>query len=370
MRLLNRSILLLASVSILASCGGKSASDVGTATASTNSAPVNPDMPAKIGGPYKIGNVTYTPADVAQYDDVGYAGIYGGDVQSRNTANGEIYLPQGVSVAHKTLPLPTYVEITALDTGRTILARVNDRGPFAQDRLIDLSEGAARQLGILGQGIAGVRVRKVNPQEQERSALRNGGTASIRTDTPESLLRVLREKLGKVPHPKSVNVAASSVPVAGSPVADSGFEYEGAASTQVEASDDGFVREGATTAARPSKTVKKPGAPYSNGQSAPVKAVASTKGSDGFVREGGAKGASAKVNTPANTAHYIVQIASYASRDRADKLAKYAGASVDASADGKLFRVRYGPYDNEEQAKQVLATALNRGYRQARLFRD
>jgi rare lipoprotein A len=236
--------------------------------------------------------------------------------------------------------------------------------------LIDLSEGAARQLGILGQGITGVRVRKVNPQEQERSALRNGGTASIRTDTPESLLRVLREKLGKMPRPKSVNGVASPVPVASAPVADSGFEYEGAASAQVEASGDGFVREGAKSAPSPAKTGKKPGAPYSTGQTAPVKAVASTKGSDGFVREGGAKGASPKANTPANTAHYIVQIASYASRDRADKLAKYAGASVDASADGKLFRVRYGPYESEDQAKQVLATALNRGYRQARLFRD
>jgi rare lipoprotein A len=70
--------------------------------------------------------------------------------------------------------MPSYVEITALDTGRTILVRINDRGPMTNDRLIDLSEGAARQLGIVDKGTTGVRVRRVNPPENEKSALRAG----------------------------------------------------------------------------------------------------------------------------------------------------------------------------------------------------
>ena len=113
-------------------------------------------------------------------------------------ANGEAFIPSAFTAAHKTLPLPSYVEVTALDTGRTILVRINDRGPFANDRLIDLSAGAARQLGITGQGVTGVRVRKVNPPEQERAALRSGRSVAERIATPESLLRVLNMKLCQI----------------------------------------------------------------------------------------------------------------------------------------------------------------------------
>src|SRR3546814_5799298 len=115
-----------------------------------------------IGDPYKIGGVTYTPIDVADYDEVGYAGRYGDDLAGKPTANGEDFDPAAISAAHKTLPLPSYVEVTALDTGRTILVRVNDRGPMANDRLIDLSPAAADQLG-LKDGVTGVRVRRVHP---------------------------------------------------------------------------------------------------------------------------------------------------------------------------------------------------------------
>lgn len=92
------------------------------------------DYPQKIGNPYKVGDTTYTPEDVPSYDEVGYASWYGDELSGNKTANGEIFNPQGISAAHKTLPLPSYVEITALDTGRTILVRVNDRGPFTNDR--------------------------------------------------------------------------------------------------------------------------------------------------------------------------------------------------------------------------------------------
>src|SRR3546814_18737689 len=78
-----------------------------------------------------------------------------------------------LSAAHKTLPLPSYVEVTALDTGRTVLVRVNDRGPMATDRLIDLSPAAADQLG-LKDGVTGVRVRRVHPPRAERLQLRAG----------------------------------------------------------------------------------------------------------------------------------------------------------------------------------------------------
>src|SRR3546814_10196370 len=86
------------------------------------------------------------------------------------TANGEKFRPDGITAAHKTLPLPSYVEVTSLQTGRTILVRVNDRGPFARGRIIDLSKGAAEQLGIRAAGTAPVRVRVVDPRSEEHTS--------------------------------------------------------------------------------------------------------------------------------------------------------------------------------------------------------
>lgn len=153
------------------------------------------DYPVKIGQPYQVRGIIYTPADVPNLDEVGYASWYGEDHEGKPTANGESFRPNAISAAHKTLPLPSYVEVTSLDTGRTILLRVNDRGPFVQDRIIDLSSGAAQQLGIRRNGVAPVRVRRVNPPEQERAVLRAGGQAAERLETPQSLLAVLRQRL-------------------------------------------------------------------------------------------------------------------------------------------------------------------------------
>ena len=153
------------------------------------------DEPVTIGAPYTVAGVTYTPEDAPNYDAVGYAGWYGEELQGNKTANGEPFMPMAITAAHKTLPLPTYVEVTALDTGKTILVRINDRGPFANDRLIDLSRGAAEQLGIIGDGAAPVRVRRVNPPEQDRALLRAQHRAAERLETPAALLAPLRAKL-------------------------------------------------------------------------------------------------------------------------------------------------------------------------------
>ncbi|HEY9092687.1 septal ring lytic transglycosylase RlpA family protein [Parasphingorhabdus sp.] len=156
------------------------------------------DYPVKIGKPYKVRGKTYTPKNVARYDELGYTAWYGKEYAGNSTANGERFNPNGISAAHKTLPLPSYVEVTALDTGRTILVRVNDRGPFTENRLIDLSYGAAKQLDVVKQGVAAVRVRKVNPSEQERAILRNGGAAIERPRTPDSVLSALRKSLNEM----------------------------------------------------------------------------------------------------------------------------------------------------------------------------
>lgn len=109
--------------------------------------------------PYTIGGVMYYPlSDAYGYEETGIASWYGKDFHGKPTANGEIYDMNGVTAAHKTLPLGTMVEVTRLDNGSKLAVRVNDRGPFVADRIIDLSYGSARKLDIVGAGTARVQV--------------------------------------------------------------------------------------------------------------------------------------------------------------------------------------------------------------------
>jgi rare lipoprotein A len=127
------------------------------------------------------------------YSATGYASWYGHELSGRKTAIGERFNPNGISAAHRTLPLPSYIEVTALDTGKTILVRVNDRGPYHGNRLIDLSLGAARQLGLSGQGARLVHLRQVDPSEQERDVLRKGSSLPVRFIKSHAELVLLRK---------------------------------------------------------------------------------------------------------------------------------------------------------------------------------
>lgn len=155
-----------------------------------------------------------TPADRANYDEVGYASWYGHELAGNRTGNGEAFAPLAISGAHRMLPMPSFVEVTNLETGRTILVRINDRGPVSKDRIMDLSLGAARQLGVEGKGVFPVRVRRVNPPEFERRALQAGGMATERLPTPPALLKALRKRLGTSPAVASDGKAKASVPAA------------------------------------------------------------------------------------------------------------------------------------------------------------
>lgn len=165
-----------------------------SACAGGNFRPVS-DTPVRIGPPYTIRGATYVPAAAPSYDVLGYASWYGNESGNR-TANGERFRPDWFTAAHTTLPLPSYVEVTALDTGRRIIVRINDRGPFAGgSRIIDLSRGTAEQLGIKAQGHAPVRVRRVEPSEKDRERLREGKSARALPPVPERALQTLRARI-------------------------------------------------------------------------------------------------------------------------------------------------------------------------------
>jgi len=113
----------------------------------------------KLGSPYKVAGRWYVPREDPNYQEYGVASWYGADFHGRKTANGEVFDAKALTAAHPTLPLPCYAYVTNLANGKTVLVRVNDRGPYVNDRLIDMSYAAAKQLGYLDQGRARVRVR-------------------------------------------------------------------------------------------------------------------------------------------------------------------------------------------------------------------
>ena len=294
-------------------------------------APYGPeaDYPVTIGDPYVIGGTTYTPSDTLNYDAVGYA---------RAGAQGS-----GVSGAHHTLPLPCYIEVTALDTGHTILLRLDRRGPMGGKQLIELSPDAWAQLGFTGASDAPVRVRRVNPPEAERARLRTGSRAPDRMETPVGLLTALRRKLV---------VATPAAP-------------DEPPSALLTGAGQKPIAQGLPVAPQPVTHAIPPAKPMPPAMVAPLKPVlpppvvakpASKPPEPKPAPKVEPKPAEPK---PAAAARMSVQVAAFSTRDHAEKAAAQVGGKVEPA--GKFWRVRI-PANGEEQAKAALAKAKQAGY--------
>ena len=303
MRLPVKPVASLALITLLAACGGGALAD---------SAPVAPltgpgaDYPMVLGAPFTVDGVTYTPNDRMNYDAVGYAAL-----SSEGGAS--------VSAAHRTMPLPSYLEVTALDTGKTILVRVERRGPMSGSRLVELSPGAAAQLGIAGQSRAAVRVRRVNPPEADRAILRSGQAAPARMDTPKSLLAVLTRKLAT--QEGIIAPAAAPIPAA-------------------------------TLSATPLRPLPRPVRTRPVPMATPSPAATPIPVSPTAARAEG---------------KWAIQVAAFSTKDRADAVAAKLGGQV--SPAGKLWRVRMGPFATQAEAQAALAKAKAAGYSDARIQR-
>jgi rare lipoprotein A len=150
----------------------------------------------RVGAPYTVAGVTYYPEANPHYSAEGLASWYGEDFHGRQTANGEVFDLNGISAAHPTLPLPSYVRVTDLSNRRSLIVRVNDRGPYHSNRIIDLSAKAARLLGFRNAGTAWVRVEYV-------------GRAPIEGSDDRILAATLRQD-EPAPAPSSVRLAAAA----------------------------------------------------------------------------------------------------------------------------------------------------------------
>lgn len=307
------------------------------------------DYPVVVGDPYRIDGVLFTPVDTLNYDEVGYALLDG---------NGG----DKVSAAHHTLPLPSYVEVTSLASGRTILVRVERRGPMSDTSLVALSPGAAEQLAVTGK--SPVRVRRVNPPEAERAALRLGGRASDRLETPETLLAVLRRKLpGEGSAQGSAALALATPPAElPAPAASAPLTPAPAPVAPSTAAPTASLALAPLTplavASIPAQPTPAP-APAAAAPAPPAPQVAAAAPAPKPPRA---------VAQPAVSANgkFVVQAGAFSTSDRAQKVAGAIGGSVTRS--GKMFRVRTGPFASRAQAEASLAKVKAAGYSEARIF--
>ena len=214
MRLRNSALALF----LLAGCSG--GSDVGRppltaqypARAETRPVPLPPEAGEREGPAGTSG------MGATRYDQVGYASWYGDELSGAPTASGTPFAPDAITAAHRTLPLGSHAEVTSLETGRTILVLVNDRGPGRADREIDLSRGAATALGMDGRPSLAVRVRGTSASGPDAAALAAGRPAGPRLDAPPAVLAALRQQLrdyrpSPAPQRRALPVGSSSAPL-------------------------------------------------------------------------------------------------------------------------------------------------------------
>ena len=165
----------------------------------------------RVGKPYTVAGRVYVPEEDVNYREEGLASWYGDDFHGRLTANGEVFDMASLSAAHPTLPMPCYARVTNLSNGKSLIVRVNDRGPYHGNRLMDVSSRAAELLEFKGHGVARVRVEYVGRAPLEGSDDRQL-VATLRTGVPApspSLVRVASA------HPFVPEISSAGRPIRG-----------------------------------------------------------------------------------------------------------------------------------------------------------
>lgn len=288
----------------------------------------------KIGDPYKIRGVWYYPKPDYEYNETGIASWYGPQFNGRPTANGETFDMNAISAAHRTLPLPSIVRVTNLSNGRSLKVRVNDRGPFAHGRIIDMSRRGAQLLGFEKAGTAKVRV-EILPRESRQlaAAYNNSGVRG------NSSVRGGEIQVASKPPPKAApRVAVTSTSLAPPP---------GATAAPPPTNNHKVV----VVETAPERDVRVP-------LTAPVVDEAVTL-----------------VPVPASQ-NIFVQAGAFTQYDNANRLRARLSLIGPAKIfqvrviDRPLFRVRMGPLGSVTNADKLLATVLQSGIKDARIVVD
>ncbi len=269
----------------------------------------------KVGKPYKVDGQWYQPREQYEFVETGVASWYGPGFHGRRTANGEVFRRDELTAAHRTLQMPSLVRVTNLDNGRSVVVRINDRGPFKRGRVIDVSEKAAELLGFKGQGTAKVR------------------------------LEVLREESLRL-----ADVARSGVVTRGY---EEGYQVASASSLY-----DGGLVPGSVSR----ETLITPAEEGPRGLAHAV---------PGHVREGAFYPDPLVAEAAVQPASLYVQAGAFSNQNNAwalrEKLSYFNNAQVYTVQVGRqsYYRVRIGPLGRVEEADEVLSRLVNAGHRDA-----
>jgi rare lipoprotein A len=286
-----------------------------------------PKTPYKVGNPYQVNGVWYYPAVDYNYDQTGIASWYGPGFVGHATANGEEYDQDALTAAHKTLPMPTLVRVTNLENGRQIQIRINDRGPFVNDRIIDLSRRGAQLLGMENKGTAKVRVQ-IMAEESRQLAL---GLGAGEEGVP---------KPAAAPAPQVTTQTLAAAPLAPAP-------------TKVQ-------------------PAVPPPAPVIAAVPTPAPTASSSVGLGGVPLP---QPSPKVVQEPVHPTNIYIQAGSFLQLANAehlkDKLSRKVGAArvipVQVGAQ-KFYRVRVGPIGTVDQADQMLDQVMALGHKDARII--
>lgn len=294
----------------------------------------------KVGKPYQIDGIWYHPEENYEYDETGIASWYGAAFHGKLTANGEEYDMNSLTAAHRTLPMPSFVRVTNLENGRSLVLKVNDRGPFAKGRIIDISRRGSQLLGFQNQGTARVRVQILADQSRAVAARLQNREDLARVGSPITV-----DKMPKA------SVSAEALPApAGAEASPSvtGTAPSGGSTSVQTASNDPLMPTGTI----PNTT-------------APSETVALTTNPEAAVG-----------HEPVKPTSIYVQAGAFGIYENANKvrarLSPLGSVFLDqVLVDGKdLYRVRVGPLTDVKQADDVLSQVVGTGYPDARIIVD
>jgi rare lipoprotein A len=278
----------------------------------------------KVGQPYEVDGVWYYPAVDYDYDHTGIASWYGPDFHGKLTANGEIYDMNELTAAHPTLPMPSFVRVTNLENGRSLVLKVNDRGPFVRGRIVDVSRRGSQLLGFYGKGTAMVRVQ-ILADESRAIAARLNGENLAKAASPITVDRL----------PKAA-VTAERLP----PLGNSAPPSRPAPALAPAAASAGDARDA---------------------------------GGPAFVNPVSGKVAQAPVG---GSTQLYVQAGAFGFQENAtrvgDRLARVGPVKLSpVRVNGRdLYRVRIGPLASLEEADRTLDSVVRAGYPDARIIVD
>ncbi len=292
----------------------------------------------KVGSSYKVNGKRYTPKEAYNYTETGIASWYGPNFHGKPTANGETFDMNELTAAHKTLQLPSLVRVTNLENGRSLIVRVNDRGPFKRGRIIDLSKRSAELLGFKNKGTAKVKIRVLGEESRAiaEAAKRGQSTRGVEVAMNENRLGVSRPQAKAIP--ASAPAPAPRQPQPKVPV-------------QQAAAQD------ITTPVVESQSLEAPQIP-------------------GHIKDGNFLPDPIVKQMPVTPTNIYVQAGSFGNQDNAARLAQalqpFGQAKVyPAIVNGKQFyRVRLGPLPNVDQADTVLARLADSGRDEAIIIVD